>query len=173
MLFKIRIVLDVQHDVIRTILIDANASLEEFHNTIAEVFGFNGQQMASFYRSDENWTQGEEIPLLNMDESPNALCMANTRIAQNIEDIGDKLIYVYDFLNMWTFFVELIETIEKVDESLPKIVLSIGEVPEEAPKKQFTAEKESNDDYYDMGDDYENESFDNFENIDDLPSDLY
>ena len=80
MVFKIRIVLDLKKDVIRTIAIDANSTLEELHNTIAHVFGFNGQQMASFYRTDDEWSQGEEIPLISMDESPKALCMSNTTI---------------------------------------------------------------------------------------------
>ena len=91
MIFKIRVVLDVKQDVIRTIAIEGSKTLEDLHNTIAQVFGFNGQQMASFYRTDDDWNQGEEIPLISMDESPNALSMSTTTIDQNIEDIGEKL----------------------------------------------------------------------------------
>lgn len=169
MVFKIRIVLDLKEDVIRTIAIDANSTLEELHNTIAHVFGFNGQQMASFYRTDDEWTQGEEIPLISMDESPKALCMSNTTIDQNIESVGEKMIYVYDFLEMWTFFVELIAVVEKSDDALPKLVLSIGDVPEKAPEKEFKASRDTfEDDAYGA-----EEGFGDMENLDDIDFDRY
>ena len=172
MICKIRVVLDVKEDVIRTIAIDSSSTLEELHNTISNVFGFNGQQMASFYRTDDDWNQGEEIPLINMDDAPEALSMSTTTIEQNIEDEGEKLIYVYDFLEMWTFFVELIETSEKSEENLPKLVLSIGEVPEKAPEKEFKAEKNEDDmDPYGLEDDFND--FGEHESLDDIDFDKY
>lgn len=174
MIYKIRVILDVKQDVIRTIAIDSSNTLEDLHNTISNVFGFNGQQMASFYRTDDDWNQGEEIPLISMDESPNTLSMSTTTIDQNIEDIGEKLIYVYDFLSMWTFFVELIETDATVEGSLPKIILSIGDVPEEAPEKEFKAESNKNeDDPYGLDEFGSPDGFDSFENIDDIDFDNY
>jgi hypothetical protein len=172
MVFKIRIVLDVKEDIIRTIAIEGEKTLEELHKTIAAVFGFNGQQLASFYRTDDDWNQGEEIPLISMDESPNALCMANTTIAQNIEDTGEKLIYVYDFLEMWTFFVELIDVSNTYEEDLPKLILSIGEVPETAPDKEFKAAS-SKEDPYGLDEFGDADIFGTFENIDDMDLDQY
>lgn len=173
MVYKIRVVLDVKEDVIRTIAIEGSKTLEDLHKTICNVFGFNGQQMASFYRTDDDWNQGEEIPLMSMDESPNALCMANTTIEQNIEDPGEKLIYLYDFLEMWTFFVELIEVSETSNEELPKLVLTIGEVPEKAPEKEFTAEKDTNDDPYGLDEFGNPDGMDEFDNLDDIDFDKY
>ena len=172
MICKIRVVLDVRQDVIRTIAIDSSSTLEELHNTISHVFGFNGQQMASFYRTDDEWNQGEEIPLMNMDESADALSMSTTTIEQNIEDVGEKLIYVYDFLEMWTFFVELIEVSKTSEDKLPKLILTIGDVPEKAPEKEFKAakNKDSSDPY---GLDDEFDDFNEFENLDDLDTDIY
>ncbi|MGB2128848.1 MAG: IS1096 element passenger TnpR family protein [Flavicella sp.] len=174
MIYKIRVVLDIKQDVIRTIAIEGSKTLEDLHNTITQAFGFNGQQMASFYRTDDDWNQGEEIPLISMDDSPNALSMKTTSIDQNIEDIGEKLIYVYDFLNMWTFFVELIETNITVEGALPKIILSIGDVPEEAPEKEFKADAVTNDeDPYGLDGFGNPDGFDSFENIDDIDFDNY
>ena len=63
MVFKIRVVLDVKQDVIRTIAIDGAKTLEDLAQyDCTAVFGFNGQQLASFYRTDDDWNQGEEIP---------------------------------------------------------------------------------------------------------------
>lgn len=180
MILKIRVVLDTKEDVIRTLLIDGNSTLEDFHKVIAKVFGFNGQEMASFYRTDDEWNQGEEIPLFSMDDSPNALCMSNTTIMQNIEDPGEKLIYVYDFLSMWTFYVEVLEQTD-TQEELPKLVLSIGEVPEEAPEKEFSATKKQNssldfdmpDNEYFNDDEFNDEFNGNFESLDDIDFDKY
>jgi len=169
MVFKIRVVLDVKADVIRTIAIDDSKTLEDLHKTISNVFGFNGQQMASFYRTDDDWSQGEEIPLINMDDAPNALSMSTTTIGQNIEDVGEKLIYVYDFLEMWIFFVELVEVSKTTNEELPKLILSVGEVPEKAPEKEFKATKNEEDPFA-LDDD---ESFGDFENLDDMDFDNY
>lgn len=175
MVFKIRVVLDTKVDVIRTLLVDANITLQELHKTIAHVFGFNGQEMASFFRSDEDWLQGEEIPLCSMDDGPNALCMSTTTIIQNIEDVGEKLIYLYDYLEMWTFYCELVDVIENTQEELPKLVLSIGDTPETAPEKEFVAEKPKTSSY-DFEDDLDvdfNSDFHEFESLDNVNFDEY
>ena len=51
-MYKIRIVLDTEADVIRTILLDNAINLETLHLTIAKSFDFDGLEMASFYRTD-------------------------------------------------------------------------------------------------------------------------
>lgn len=168
MIYKIRVILDTKEDVIRTLLVDSKYTLEKFHKLIAEVFGFNGQEMASFYRSNDDWIQGEEIPLFSMDDSPNALHMGNTTLEQNIEDPEEKLIYVYDYLNMWTFYCELVEVSKTTSCEIPNLLLSIGETPDEAPEKEFTADKSTANFGNELDDD-----FNNFENIDDLDLDKY
>ena len=53
----------------------------------------------------------------------------------------DKLIYVYDFLKMWTFYVEVIEISDEKRNDLPQCILTVGEIPDEAPEKEFVADK--------------------------------
>ena len=166
-MYKIRVILDTTEDVIRTILIDENQSLEELHFTISKAFSFGGQEMASFYKTDDEWNQGEEIPLFDMAEAGEENSMATCKINETLPKAGDKLIYVYDFLAMWTFYVEVIEhTADNFSES--KLILTVGEIPEEAPNMEFKAEKISNDfdDEFDSG-------FDNFESLDDIDFDKY
>ena len=57
MIYKIRIILDANEDIFRDIEIEAHNSLEEFHNAIAQSFGFMGNEMASFYTCDDEWKQ--------------------------------------------------------------------------------------------------------------------
>lgn len=160
-MYKVRVILDTQEDVIRTITINNAVNLEELHKTIAEAFGFNGQEMASFYRSDEDWNQGEEIPLFNMSEFGDALSMSTCFLNDVLPTINSKLIYVYDFFNMWTFYVEVVEINHEIIEG-STIVMSIGNIPDEVPEKEFVAE--NNEDDYD--DSFSDDPFDSLDDFD-------
>ena len=161
MAYKIRVILDVEEDVIRDIVVNEAISLEDLHFTIAKSFGFNGQEMASFYRADAQWEQGIEIPLCDMsDDDDGAISMGNCNVTDILRKTGDKLIYVYDFFSMWTFFVELIDPKVKSNGELSKTVFSFGKTPKEAPEKEFTSERLLDED------DYFNDDFDNIDDID-------
>lgn len=157
-MYKIRIILDTKEDVIRTILVDNSINLEVLHNAIASAFGFEGQEMASFYRTDEEWNQGEEIPLFNMAEAGEAISMQTCILKDTLPQENDKLIYVYDFLKMWTFYVDVVEITTETRDDLPKTILTVGEIPEEAPEKEFVADnlnQEDDDDEFDIFDDFD------------------
>ena len=141
MIYRIRIILDVEEDVLRDIEIEATATLEELHLAITQSFGFLGNEMASFYESDASWQQGDELPLESMEQGPN---MREEPLSTVFTPAQHHLIYVYDFLNLWTFFVELKEVGDALSGmSYPNLIHSQGEVPEEAPEKLFEAEDES------------------------------
>ena len=162
-MYKIRVILDTKEDVIRTILVDDKLNLEDLHLIIAKSFGFEGQEMASFYRTDEEWNQGEEIPLFNMSEAGEGISMQTCILKDTLTEENDKLIYVYDFLNMWTFYVDVIEISNENRDDLPQTILTVGEIPEEAPEKEFVADK-LNDEFGDDGDiDDEFGHFDDFD----------
>jgi hypothetical protein len=157
-MYKIRIILDTKEDVIRTILVDESVSLESLHATIAKSFGFEGQQMASFYRTDDEWNQGEEIPLFNMAEAGEDISMQTCFINEILPKENSKLIYVYDFLKMWTFYVDVVEISSEIKENLPETILSFGEIPEKEPKKEFVLEN--------FGDDFDDEDIDDLDDLD-------
>ncbi|MEC9134807.1 MAG: hypothetical protein VX994_01255 [Bacteroidota bacterium] len=158
MIYRIRVILDTETDVIRDFEIESTSTLEELHDAVSQSFGFAGNEMASFYRSDENWIQGEELPLVDMGVGEEAL---NEKPLNNIlSENENRLIYVYDFLNLWTFFVELMETAEKdLLKSYPSLIFSHGEVPETPPDKDFIAE-EGFEESINEEDDLEEDEFD-------------
>lgn len=154
-MYKIRIILDTKEDVIRTILVDDHINLESLHFAIAKSFGFEGKEMASFYRTDDEWNQGEEIPLFNMAEAGEEISMQSCILCDTLPEENNKLIYVYDFLKMWTFYVDVIEISAEKKYNLPETILSFGEIPEKEPKKEFVAE--------DFGDDFDDENIDHLD----------
>ena len=158
MIYRMRVILDTETDVIRDFEIEATSTLEELHDAVSQSFGFAGNEMASFYRSDENWAQGEELPLVDMGVGEKTL---NERPLNKIlSENENRLIYVYDFLNLWTFFVELIETAEKDHlKGYPSLIFSHGEVPETPPAKNFIAKEDFDVNEIDEKGDLEEDEF--------------
>ena len=152
MIYRFRVILDAKEDVLRDIEIDSENTLEELHNSITQAFGFEGNEMASFYVSNEEWAQGEEVALFDMNEGMDSIRIMNET---SIDDVTHReqprLIYVYDFLSMWTFLVELADTAEAdPEQTYPNLMFAHGELPDEAPEKEFVAEgSEDDDDQFD------------------------
>ena len=165
MLYRFRVILDAEEDVFRDIEIMSDNSLEDFHNAIFQAFGFDGNEMASFYISDEEWNQGEEISQVDLTEGGSDIrLMEETSLDDVVSESQTRLIYVYDFLSMWTFLVELAEIAEPEPGILyPNLMYVHGQLPPSAPDKEFIAEKDefSNDfdDDFDI-DDYDDLPFD-------------
>jgi hypothetical protein len=118
--------------------------------------------MASFYVSNDEWHQGQEIALFDMGENDDIRLMNETIIEDVVDENQTKLIFVYDFLNMWTFLVELGEIVEEAQGTdYPNLMFVCGQVPSEAPEKQFEADQslEDQDGNYKL-DDYDELDFD-------------
>lgn len=166
MVYRFRIILDndTEDDVFRDLEIRETDSLEDLHNSIFQAFGFDGIEMASFYLSDNEWNQGEEISMFDTDEGHGEVrLMAETTISDVVHEMQTKLIYVYDFFSMWTFFVELAEIVEEAEGTdYPNLMFVHGQIPTEAPQKTFEAEDDS-DDYDEFDDDLD---VDDYENLD-------
>lgn len=142
MIYKIRIILDAEEDIFRDVEIEKSNTLEEFHNAITQAFGFMGNEMASFYTCDAEWNQDEEIALFDMsDNGSDVRLMNETSLDDVLTEQNPKMIYVYDFLSMWTFFVELADITEKEDgRTYPNVLFSFGELPDSPPDKKFESE---------------------------------
>jgi hypothetical protein len=164
MLYRFRVILDAEEDVFRDIEIMADNTLEDLHNVILQSFGFDGTEMASFYISDDDWNQGEEISQFDMEEGGSSIRLMNeTTLDDVVNEDQTKLIYVYDFLSMWTFLVELAEIAEPDPQmDYPNLMFVHGQLPMAAPEKEFEAEDEFGgeiDEDFDV-DDYDDLSFD-------------
>ncbi len=156
MIPKIRVILDVQEDVFRDIEIDEEASLEDLHQAITNAYEFDGTQMASFYTSNDDWERQKEIPLESMDD--NTAPMEEVPLNDCFNEDRSRMIYVYDFLDMWTFLVECIERNEaEMGESYPALTMVYGQRPEEVPDKQFEGEQAKSGDIFE-----DDDSFDQF-----------
>jgi len=95
MIYRLRVILDndTDDDIFRDIEINKSDNLEDFHNSITQSFGFDGMEMASFYVSDDQWNQGEEIAMMDISEAGNQMKMMSTTIINSIiHEAATKLI---------------------------------------------------------------------------------
>ena len=137
MIYRFRAILDhdSKEDIFRDIEIRKTDTFEDLFNVLTQSFGFDGSEMASFYVSDDQWQQGQEIALFDMGENEDIRLMNETIIEDVIDEDQTKLIFVYDFLNMWTFLVELGEIVEEAQGTdYPNLMFVCGQVPSEAPE---------------------------------------
>ncbi|MGR7813571.1 IS1096 element passenger TnpR family protein [Lacinutrix undariae] len=166
MIYRFRIILDndTEDDVFRDLEIREGDTLEDLHNIITQSFGFDGSEMASFYMSNEAWEQGEEISLFDMSEGMNSVkLMSKTKINEVVHEAQTKMIYVYDFMSMWTFFVELAEIVEVAEGTdYPNLMFVNGQVPDDAPDKTFEAES-FDDEFSEFEDDLDIDDYDNLD----------
>ena len=149
MVYKFRAILDAEEDIFRDIAILEDDTLEDLHNAIFNAFGFDGMEVASFYTCDETWNQEDEIPMFDTGDVPGEIkTMSDYKLSDLLDEENTKIIYVYDFINMWTFLVELAAIEDQIAGNFyPETLFSHGEMPDEALEKNFEADNA--DDFYD------------------------
>ena len=176
--YKFRVIVDTEEDVFRDIEMTTHSTFSELHRSILEQFNFEDGEMASFYLSNEEWEKGLEIPLMDMGDG--VVSMDNAVLHEMLHQVGDKVLYVYDFLRMWIFYVELVEIGETDSEkSYPHLALAFGDAPDQDSKEmdamfegngvedEFGGEGEDgedDDDEYGFGDDenFDSNDFDGY-----------
>lgn len=163
-IFKFRVIIDTENDVFRDIEIETEANFEAFHRAILDAFDFEAGEMASFYMSDESWEKGLEIPLMDMGGKEGG-SMNNTALRDQLSMPGQKVLYVYDFLRMWIFYVELVEVKKDAPSTIyPRVSLAYGDAPSQDDKEMDLfgsefSEDEFNEFHGNASDDDEEDEF--------------
>ena len=168
--YKFRVLVDSETEktAFRDISISNISTFDKLHLAIIKAFKFKGDQMASFYMSNNDWDKGEEIGLMDLTgENADFQQMTDTLIWDKITGVNQKMVYVYDFLNMWCFYVELLEINDLSQEKeYPCVEFEQGKAPREESKNAlFLGDLDSI--YAEEGEEEMADEFGSFENIDD------
>jgi len=168
MIYRFRIILDTEEDVFRDVEIEQTATLEDFHNAITQSFGFDGSEMASFFISDANWGQGEEISLSDMSDSKSEVRLMEETLLESVAHKEQtRLIYVYDYFSLWTFMVELADIAKpEPGREYPNLMFAHGELPDSAPDKNFESEINLGDEFDDNLENEDHLNIDDYDNLD-------
>jgi hypothetical protein len=163
MVYKFRVILDAEEDIFRDIAILSDDTLEDLHNAIFNSFGFDGMEVASFYTCDDTWNQEDEIPMFDSGDVPGEQkTMSDYQLEDLLDKQNTKIIYVYDFINMWTFLVELAAIEDQIPGNIyPETIFSHGEMPDEEIEINFEADMHD-DIYGEFEDDLDEDDLDMF-----------
>ena len=133
MIYKFRIVSDEVENFKREIEIDADSSFLDLRNAILDSVGYDKGQMSSFFICEDGWEKGQEITLEDMgsDSSEDVYLMDETPLSDFVEDEGQRLIFVFDYLTDRSFFMELKRTTPGKHLDAPVCVAKVGDAPKE------------------------------------------
>ena len=189
--YKFKLTIEESDEFIREIEILSNQTFEDFHKAILTSVNFDGSELASFFICNDKWYRKAEVTLLDMTEEEQnqqdeedddirvkrpermkRFVMHKAVLNSFIEDPHQRLIYEYDFLNLKSFFIELIK-IQPADPKVcyPACSLSKMDYPKDALPKTIIPDEfeEIHDEGY-TGDE-ENEPGFELEEFDDLSMD--
>lgn len=148
-LYRFKICFEEDEEVVRVIEIRSNQTIEDLHFAILKSIDFDTQHNALLYISDDYWKKHEKyifLPAAGMEE---VTMFSSTRLSALINDPHQKLLYIYDLSEQWTFMVELIGITIKEDpkRDYPFLARSESKAP-----KQYKIQRK-------VGEDLEDDEF--------------
>lgn len=133
MIYNFRIVSDEVDNFKREIQIDADNTFLDFKNAICDSVGYDKSQLSSFFTCNDDWEREQEISLEDMgsDSSEDVYLMEETPLSDFIEDEGQRLVWVFDYMTDRSFFIEMKRSVpgKHLLEALCSI--SMGKAPEQ------------------------------------------
>jgi hypothetical protein len=131
--YRFRVAFEDYDDVVRDIEIRSTQTFQELHHAIQEYIGFDGSKPSSFFMSDDNWKKGTEITNRPIGEDEKVFEMGHSKLINFIVDPHQKIYYVFDLPNHWTFHVELVKIVLSPEESAqyPRCIKTLGEAPKQ------------------------------------------
>lgn len=133
MVYKFVLISDEVDDFMREISIDSDAKFIELHRAILDSVGYTDDAITSFFICNDDWEKEREVTLMEMDTSADVdnYVMDETTLSELVEDEGQKLLYVFDYVSDRAFFMQLKEIVTGHDLDAPRCTASIGAAPEQ------------------------------------------
>ena len=103
---------------------------------LIKIFDLNTKELATFFTVDNDLEIQQEIPLFSFEE--NNPKMEDFKLENLLFEKNDKLIYLFDYMKMWRFLVELIDIRKGIAKK--RCTLEIGKIPKEAPEIIFSSD---------------------------------
>ncbi len=130
MIYQFQIVSQESQNFRLEVALDEKHSFFDFHSIIQKSVGFESHQLASFFVSNNRWRKLVEISMLDLGINGAAFyIMQKTKLCDLLQNVGQQLIYTFDFLNDRSFFIELTGIIMERNLNEPLVALKQGDAP--------------------------------------------
>ncbi|MDE6227236.1 MAG: hypothetical protein K2M63_06940 [Muribaculaceae bacterium] len=146
MVYKFKLVSDEVSNFSREIEIDSTASFLQLRNAILDSVGYSKNEINSFFLCDDQWNRKEEITYIDMGSSSDqdVWVMEDTPLNEFIEEEGQKLTFVFEYLTERSFFMEMKQEIPGRNLSEPICTMKRGTPPpEHTPMDDFEKQVEA------------------------------
>lgn len=143
MIFNFRLVSDEVDNFKREIEIDADDTFLDLRNAICDAVKYDRSEMCSFFLCDDSWEKEKEITLEDMgtDSDEDTYLMDECILSDYLDDEGQKLMFVFDYMTDRAFFLQLKKIITGKSLKDPVCTLSMGKAPDQhIDMKRFEAE---------------------------------
>lgn len=137
-IYTFRVLIDGEDDIFRDIEIEQSATFLDFHKAIMKAFNFKTEEMSTFYLSNDDWEKGHEIAMEDFSGKNEVSIMGSTRVDEKLSAPGERLIYIFDFMLMWSFSIDFISVSAKEKKTeYPRCVNTFGDAPSQYEKDGF------------------------------------
>jgi len=125
MIYLFRIISDEDPDFFRDLVAGGSDTFLDFHITLQKDLGYDPTLLASFFITNNHWEKELEITLIDMMQDPDqeTFTMDQVTLEEQISEINQRMLYLFDLFSERAFFIELIE---KSDETSTRRTPFIG-----------------------------------------------
>jgi hypothetical protein len=131
----VRVVLEDDPAVFREIEIDSERSLSDLAKGIVEAFGFDFDHAFGFYPQETRRSGKRSRPkyelFADIGEDTDALSVRKTSVADAFPQVGQTMMFLFDYGDNWQFAIEVIGFGEKAPKARYPRVLRKMETPPE------------------------------------------
>lgn len=139
--YRFRVLSEENEDFLLDIEVKATQTFLDFHLALKSFCNITNNELASFFVCDDKWRRKSEIILVDMgvsdedtkqseqSEKKPVMVMEKVKLNQIIIDPHQRFMYIYDFMHMHTFYIELTHikpTIKTIQ--YPSLIKKEGEI---------------------------------------------
>lgn len=121
------------------IAIDSEDTFVRLRNAILDAAGYDKEQVDSFYICDDEWNKEKEVTYIDMDTDTDEdiWIMEDTRLDELVEDEGQKLKFIFDYMTERYFYMKLKEIVYGKSLRDPLCQRKEGRPPKESVDVEF------------------------------------
>jgi hypothetical protein len=138
MIYKFKVLSEEDDKFFMDIEIMSDQTFYDLHDFIQEELEYDSSLLATFFIATHNWQRKQEISLIEIDgkAGEKTIAMDKAVLSTFMKDAHQKLIYLFDFINQRSFFIELMETKQETSNRYYPICVDFGgEIPLQFGKK--------------------------------------
>ncbi|MGQ7870052.1 IS1096 element passenger TnpR family protein [Sunxiuqinia sp. sy24] len=138
MVYQFKITSIENTDFLRIVEIDSGSSFADLHWCIQKCCNYSSDQLASFFIAGENYGKQLEITFLDFGRNGTQKeIMGRTQLHNIISIIGQRLLYVFDFFNDRSFYIELTEISMKKNLQENQVTYQLGDAPAQVLEEEL------------------------------------